>query len=95
MSTDEEVPLLSSKQYTSFCRVLLICINACLSAFFVGYSLIYMGTLPNFQFIIDTYHIGSHSTFSLTQSLVQGCVPVGAIFGALSSGWFLKRFSRK
>ena len=88
-------PLLSPRQHRSFCRVLLICINASFSGFFVGYSLIYMGTLPDFQFVIDTYHIGSHSTFALTQSLVQGCVPVGAIFGALSSGQFFQRFSRR
>ena len=56
---DEEALLLSPQQHRSFCRVLLICINVSFSSFFVGYSLIYLGTLPDFQFIIHTYHIGS------------------------------------
>ena len=55
---EESNPLIT-QQYNSFCKLLTICFNACLASFFVGYSLVYLGTLPNFQFIIDTYSIGS------------------------------------
>ena len=58
---DDARPLIN-RRYKSFCQILSICINACLSSIFIGYSLVYLGTLPNFQFIIDEYSIGSHDT---------------------------------
>ena len=54
-------PLLS-RQYKSLSKMILICINVCLSSFYFGYALAYMGTLSDFTFIMDYYSIGTPST---------------------------------
>lgn len=53
---------LRSHQYNSFSKILLICINVCLSSFFLGYAIVYIGALPDFTFIMEYYFIGSPST---------------------------------
>jgi hypothetical protein len=74
--------------------VFLVCFNAALAAFYVGYALVYISTFQSFKTIIDIYgiQIGGDDT---TESLVTGCLPVGAMIGALSSSLLLKKLSRR
>lgn len=45
------------KKHKSTLFVFLVCINAALSAFYVGYSLVYISTFQNFETIIEIYDI--------------------------------------
>lgn len=88
--------------YKSYFKLLMICANASLSAFFVGYSLVYMGSLSVSNFstaILDDYGFNkldwSHNSTSLYKSLIQGAIPVGAIVGALLSSQVIKYLSRR
>lgn len=71
-----------------------MCINAALAAFYVGYALVYISTFQDFNTIIQIYgiQVGGQDT---TESVVTGCVPIGAMIGALSSSLLLKKFSRR
>jgi len=45
------------KKHKSTLFVFFVCINAALSAFYVGYSLVYISTFENFATIIEIYGI--------------------------------------
>lgn len=87
-------------QYKSYKQMLTTCFNASLAAFYVGYSLVYAGFLTSEQFqiaILKDYGFNAWGWDSEASynSLVQGSIPVGAIFGALLSSQVIKIFSRK
>ena len=100
--TDEKDnnPLVGPR-YRSLCRLILICMNASLSAFWVGYSLAYVGALHTSEFnptIMIQYHLNlgdEGDSIKYTQAIVQGLIPIGAMFGALLSSPLIKNASRK
>jgi hypothetical protein len=89
-------PQISSKpiKHKSTLFIFFVCLNAAIASFFVGYALVYISTFQNFRTIIDIYgiQIGGEDT---TESLITGCVPFGAMIGALSTSVLLSRLSRK
>jgi hypothetical protein len=91
-------PLISPK-YLSYSKIFLICLNATLAAFYVGYSLVYIGLLKEKDFqeaIIKGYGFDSWQLEdSYYKAIIQGTVPIGAIIGALSSSLVIKLFSRR
>lgn len=82
------------KKHKSTLLIFCVCINASLSAFYAGYSLVYISTFENFETIINIYDIRI-GTQDVTESIITGCVPVGAMIGALISSILLKKFSRR
>ena len=99
-STKEGNPLIGNK-YKSFPQLVAICINACLSSFFVGYSLVYVGALHPEDFkpiIMEQYHLNlgdSANSIRNTEAIVQGLIPIGGMIGALLTSPLFKRVSRK
>ena len=75
--------------------------NACLSSFWVGYSLVYVGALHPGEFrpiIMDQYGLNlgdKGDSIKNTQAIVQGLIPIGAMGGALLSSLLIKNISRK
>jgi hypothetical protein len=78
--------------YKSIFQVSAIAWNIALSSFYFGYCIAYLGTLP-----IHTIKkvFTTEMEDATTQGLLNGCIPIGALFGALSCSFFLKRFSRR
>lgn len=86
-------PLIGARvTYQSKLHISLIVWNIALSSFYFGYSVVYLGQIetPTLQniFSIDL----SRGT---TEGVLNGCIPIGALFGALSSSYFINRFSRR
>lgn len=94
MKADFNDEALVVKKHKSTIFIFLVCINAALSAFYVGYSLVYISTFQDFQTIIDIYDIKIGGV-DVTESVVTGCVPIGAMIGALLSSILLKKLSRR
>ena len=75
--------------------------NATLSSFWVGYSLVYVGALHTEDFkpiIMDQYGLNfgdEGNSIRNTQAIVQGLIPIGAMGGALLSSVLIKKVSRK
>ena len=67
-------------------------INLCLSPFYFGYSLAYLGSF-DFDNIITIFGISMDK--NLANGLIQGCIPIGGGIGALSSFLLLRYLSRK
>ena len=67
-------------------------LNIALSSFYFGYCIVYFGQVKIeaikeiFAFDVD---------LSIAKGLLNGCIPVGALFGALSSSILLAKFSRR
>jgi hypothetical protein len=68
-------------------------LNICLSPFYFGYTIQYLGTFK-FQNVIELFHISIQDE-ELANGLYNACVPIGGGIGALSSFFLLKKFSRK
>lgn len=66
--------------------------NLCLSAFYFGYTLAYLGSF-DFSSIIKLYKI--EDDIDTVQGLLQGITCIGAGIGALSASVILKMFSRR
>ena len=82
------------KKHKSTVFIFFVCINAALSAFFIGYSLVYISTIQNFETIIKIYGIKIGGA-DVTESVVTGCVPIGSMIGAILSSIMLKKLSRR
>lgn len=67
-------------------------LNICLSPFYFGYTIQYLGTFK-FDNIIQLFNITIDA--ETAKGLYNGCVPVGGGIGALSSFLLLKYLSRK
>lgn len=80
-------------KYRSFAKLVLMVLNLCMSPFYFGYTIQYLGTF-DFETIKSVYNI-NFSSDDLAKGLYNGCVPVGAGVGALTSFLLLKNFSRK
>ena len=70
----------------------MIVINICLSQFYIGYGVAYLGTF-DFGFIMQLYRIEIEQ--SVADGLLQGCIPVGAGVGSLSSFFIMRYLSRR
>lgn len=67
-------------------------VNICLSQFYIGYGVAYLGTFE-FDTILTIYHIEIEK--NLADGLLQGCIPLGAGVGALISFLLMKFLSRR
>lgn len=67
-------------------------LNICLSPFYFGYSIQYLGTF-DFENIKTIFNITIDT--ETAKGLANGCVPIGGGIGALTSFIILKKFSRK
>lgn len=70
----------------------MITLNICLSSFYFGFTMQYLGTF-DFEIIRKLYKINFDEETAF--GLYNGCVPIGAGIGALSSFILLKNLSRK
>ena len=68
------------------------CLNLALGYFYFGYSLVYLGAIP-IKTIMKAYDITINQ--AVAAGLLNGCIPIGALFGALGSSFILARFSRR
>lgn len=82
------------RNYRSYAIILLICMNAAVSSFYFGYSMVYLATFPHFSFVMETYDVNFGSEH-LTKSLVQGVVSIGCILGAILSWFVVQTISRR
>lgn len=70
----------------------LIVWNITLASFYFGYCLVYLGTIP-IETIMKIYNIDFDK--GVTKGILNGCVPMGALCGALVSSIIISKFSRK
>ena len=91
-SSDQLLPSKSRVTYRSKAQITLIVLNIALSSFYFGYSIAYFGQL-DIDMVLDL--IGFEIDSSTAKGLFNGCIPVGALFGALSSSFLIKIFSRR
>ncbi len=66
--------------------------NIALGFFYYGYCLVYLGAIPIVT-ILATFQ--TDVAPGIAQGLLNGCIPVGAFLGALSSSLIISRFSRR
>lgn len=78
--------------YQSKLKISLIVWNIALSSFYFGYCIVYAGQ-------IKTATLQKIYSISLdvgpTEGILNGCIPIGALFGALSSSILIPKFSRR
>lgn len=80
------------KTYKSRAQITLIVLNIALSCFYFGYCIVYFGQIQ-IEAIRDL--IGFDVDLNVAKGLLNGCIPVGALLGALSSSILIKKFSRR
>jgi len=80
------------QKYKSKTKIIMICLNLSLAYFYFGYCLTYLATIP-----IDTVVLIFPTTIDppLASGLLNGCIPIGGLMGALASSLILKHLSRK
>lgn len=78
--------------YRSKGQIWLICLAFSMAAFYWGYTLIYFGAIP-ISTAVRVYHI--HFDQATASGVINGCLPLGALFGALLSHLLISRFSRR
>jgi len=72
--------------------IVLIIWNISLSSFYFGYCIVYLGSIE-IQTIKQVF--GINVSDSVAEGLLNGCIPIGALVGALSSSLLISRFSRR
>lgn len=91
---NEKLPLIprNKKTYKSMMLISMIAWTISLSSFYFGYCMVYLGSIP-----IQTLKtiFGITLSDSVAQGLLNGCIPIGALFGSLSSSLFISKFSRR
>ena len=90
---ESEVPLVGNKQtYRSKLKISLVVLNITLSAFYFGYSIAYFGQLDIATMLnILDFDIDP----STAKGILNGCIPVGGLVGALCSSILIRKLSRK
>lgn len=68
------------------------CITVCLSNIYYGYTLIYISGI-DFSVIAQQYNIDFD--IHTAQGIFQGVMPIGGAIGAVSSVYFITKFSRR
>jgi MFS family permease len=71
---------------------MLIVINLSLSNFYFGYCLVYISTVE-FEGVIKTF--GVNMPLETARGILTGCIPFGALFGALLGKKLIHVFSRR
>ena len=92
MAELDKKPLLSPTTYKSKSRILAMVLTYSLSTFYFGYSLVYFGAIP-IETTIHFYRIRVGR--AIASGVINGCVPIGALFGALLSVFLIAHFSRR
>lgn len=89
-------PLVDARvMYRSFGALLANVLVIALGAFYFGYTLAYISTIPTVE-IINKFGIQAYiSKASSVQGLLSGIIPIGAGIGALLSSVVNKKFSRR
>ncbi len=72
--------------------MVLITWNISLSSFYFGYSVVYLASIP-FPTIASLYDI--RINMGVAQGVLNGCIPLGGMIGALLSSKAIAIFSRK
>jgi hypothetical protein len=86
-------PLLEERvTYQSKLKISLIVWNICLSSFYFGYCIVYLGQVKT-ETLQDIFNIDISK--GTTEGILNGCIPIGALLGALCSSFFIARFSRR
>jgi hypothetical protein len=67
-------------------------LNICLSSFYFGYSVVYLGQIDS-DALVKIFDIPL--TASTASGILNGCIPIGALLGALSSSILIAKFSRR
>lgn len=85
---------LIEKEHTYKSKFQISSIVWCLSMsmFHFGYDLIYLTLIPT-NTLKEIFGIELEN--GLTEGILNGCVPIGALFGALASSLFIHNFSRR
>ncbi len=78
--------------YKSKLTISLIVWNICLSSFYFGYCIVYLGQIKT-ETLQDLFSIDI--SIGTTEGILNGCIPIGALIGALSSSFFIAKFSRR
>lgn len=63
-----------------------------MSMYHFGYFLLYFNQIP-IETLKEIYHIPLGDAIS--EGIINGCIPIGGLVGALSSSFFISRFSRR
>lgn len=86
-------PLLEKRvTYNSMFKIAVIVWNIAFSSFYFGYCIVYLGSIP-IETLKDVFGITLDD--GTAQGLLNGCIPIGALAGALSSSLLISRFSRR
>jgi hypothetical protein len=92
MSEDANPLIAQRVTYQSKLKISLIVLNICLSSFYFGYCIVYLGQI-DIETIKKVFDIDlSPGTAS---GVLNGCIPIGALMGALSSSILIAKFSRR
>jgi MFS family permease len=84
---------LQIKKYRSFVRLFFIMLNACLGSFLFGYFLSVYNPIQSEIAYVNGWLTDTNR--DLIEGLISAVIPLGALFGALASGWVSMRFGRK
>lgn len=71
---------------------MLIVLNLSLSNFYFGYCLVYISTV-DFSVVMKVFHV--NMPFETARGVLTGCIPIGALFGALLGKKLIHWFSRR
>ena len=63
-----------------------------MSSFYSGYMLVYLSAV-DFLTVLSVYHVTLDR--GLAQGMLHACIPIGGAIGAVVSGGFVGRFSRR
>lgn len=89
----EDAKLLEVKEtFRSKFSISLMVFNIALSSFYFGYIIVYLGQIP-IKTIKSLFEIDLDE--GTASGILNGCIPVGALFGALSSSILIPKFSRR
>lgn len=84
--------LLNRVTYQSKLKISLMVLNICLSSFYFGYCVVYLGQIDP-ETLVKIFDIPL--TPATASGVLNGCIPIGALLGALSSSVLIAKFSRR
>lgn len=90
---NENAKLLEHKEtFRSKFSISLMVFNIALSSFYFGYIIVYLGQIP-IKTLKEIFTIDLDD--GTASGVLNGCIPVGALVGALSSSILISKFSRR
>lgn len=66
--------------------------NITISSFYFGYCMVYLGTI-NISTLKTIYDISLSN--DVASGLLNGCIPIGGLLGAISTSFLIARLSRR